>query len=342
VNAYSSAVPAYRAVTLATYPGDASSVANDVNEVGHAAGTSAHAADFSSGGHAVLWAAGRVRDLGTLPAPYDVGSGAQAINARDQIIGNSSDAAGNTHAFIWESGRMTDLGTLGGPTAYAAAISDLGVVVGYSTTSRNAAHPFVWRNGRMTDLGTLPGGEDNGSVAVDINNLGVIAGTVSDALGPPRAATWRGGIWTVLAALGPDDQTGATAINDFGQVTGNDDTLGLPLLWTAGAPEDLTTSRRCPGLGDHGLAIAIDLNDLRQVLILATDPNRPTGFGGFWRGSAVCRAGTLRFLPALPNSSDNTASQINQFGVVAGSATLLDDSGSFASTVAVLWRPVGT
>jgi len=301
--------------------------ANDVNDLGQVVGTSAS--------HAVLWDGAAVRDLGTLPAPYDSSSAAVAINNRGQIIGNSEDSQGHDHAFIWRNGVMTDLGTLGGPITRAQAINDLGEVVGYSNTATIAYYrhgipvyvfdAFLWRNGHMTDLGALGG---QGSTATDINEFGQVAGQLD--LAPPQAASWKNGQWTVLGGLSAGDQTEAAAINDFGQVLGTDDSASYtPLLWTAGHITNLATA--CPGLG----SIVMDLNDLGWIVGAKQDPGHVPAFGGpGWFDPVICSAGAVTFLPPLPGSADNWPGHMNNLGAVAGHA---DFEGG--AVHAVLWRP---
>jgi probable HAF family extracellular repeat protein len=288
----------------------------------------------SSASHAVLWDNGTLRDLGTLPAPYDDHSNAVAVNSSGEIAGTSYDLHSNPHAFVWRNGEMTDLGTLGGPSTVAAAINDRGEVVGMSNTTTIAYyhhgvpvyvwHAFLWRDGQMTDLGT-PGGQT--SVATDINQLGQVAATADAASGPPQAAIWDQGSWTVLGGLAAGDQAGAVAIDDFGQVLGTDDTLGRSLLWTAGQPTDLAASS-CPGLA----ANVMDLNDFGWILGVQPDPGRPTGFGGSWDDPVLCKSGSLTFLPGVPGSANDWPSRMNRVGDVAGFA---DFEGG--AEHAVLW-----
>jgi probable HAF family extracellular repeat protein len=301
--------------------------ASDVNDFGQVVGT--------SGSHAVLWDRVAVRDLGTLPAPYDSFSTAVAINNRGQIIGNSDDSQGHTtHAFIWRNGVMTDLGTLGGPSTQAAAINDFGEVAGYSNTATIAYYhngipvyvsdAFLWRNGHMTDLGDLGG---QGSEARDINEFGQVAGILD--LAPPQAGIWKNGQWMVLGGLSAGDQTEAVAINDLGQVVGTDDTSYTPLLWTAGHATNLAVA--CPGFGSN----VMDLNDFDWIVGANQDPGHVPAFGGpGWFDPIICSAGTATFLPPLPDSADNWPSRMNNLGAVAGYANF--EGGAVH---AVLWRP---
>lgn len=66
--------------------------------------------------HAFLWTKDDgIRDLGTLPAPFDDNSDAWGINQWGQAVGRSCDLDGNCHAFLWQDGAMTDLNCLVDP-----------------------------------------------------------------------------------------------------------------------------------------------------------------------------------------------------------------------------------
>ena len=66
--------------------------------------------------HAFLWTEdGGIRDLDTLPAPFDDNSDAWGINRWGQAVGRSCDVDGNCHAFLWQDGTMTDLNCLVDP-----------------------------------------------------------------------------------------------------------------------------------------------------------------------------------------------------------------------------------
>jgi probable HAF family extracellular repeat protein len=66
--------------------------------------------------HAFLWTKDDgIRDLDTLPAPFDDNSDAWGINQWGQAVGRSCDVDGNCHAFLWQDGVMTDLNCLVDP-----------------------------------------------------------------------------------------------------------------------------------------------------------------------------------------------------------------------------------
>jgi probable HAF family extracellular repeat protein len=71
---------------------------------------------------------------------------AVAVNALDQVIGNSSTAGDSTqHAFLWQNGTgIADLGTLGGTYSSALAVNDQGQIVGQSSTATGETHAALW------------------------------------------------------------------------------------------------------------------------------------------------------------------------------------------------------
>jgi probable HAF family extracellular repeat protein len=120
---------------LEPLPGDWSSVALAVNDLGQAVGQSHHA--FRT--RAVLWMNDAARtpvDLGTLPGDLD--STATAINNQGQVIGLSTSAENVTRPFLWENGQMLDVNTLLDATGGGAdwtilsvtGINNLGQIVG--------------------------------------------------------------------------------------------------------------------------------------------------------------------------------------------------------------------
>jgi probable HAF family extracellular repeat protein len=132
-------------------------------------------------GHAFLYAASVLTDLGSLGGP----SGASAINNVGQIVGYSypSGAIGAPyHPILWSGGQMTDLGTLGGLNAQALGINHTGHIIGVSqTTGGFAQHAFSWFAGTLTDLGTLGG---LNSQADGINAGGQIVGWLTHRMAP--------------------------------------------------------------------------------------------------------------------------------------------------------------
>jgi probable HAF family extracellular repeat protein len=101
--------------------------------------------------HAWLWTeATGIQDLGTLPSPLNVFSGAHGINDKGQVVGFScDDAFFDCSAFLWENGVMTDLNTLvpGGGSAFTLAeaffINSDGSIETFGVTSADEPHAFL-------------------------------------------------------------------------------------------------------------------------------------------------------------------------------------------------------
>ncbi len=87
-------------------------------------------------GHAALWRAGKLTDLGTLESD----SFAFAINNGGSVVGESlTSNNSSSHAFIWAEGRMTDIGGLTGfANSGANGINGRGQIVGYATNGSPA------------------------------------------------------------------------------------------------------------------------------------------------------------------------------------------------------------
>lgn len=199
-------------------------------------------------------------DLGTLGGAY---GGAQAINNRGQIIGQSSIAADpgacngfpdngnlNCHAFLWDHGRLIDLttSTIGGNPAFLAAINDAGEIIGWGVLRSSPLEAFLWRKGVATDLGHLG---DCFSFTHSINSESQVVGATISCDGTVlRAFLWESGSMVDLNTLIPAGSSlqliDATNINDRGEIVGD----GVPSgaaggkLQRCGVPAD--SMRRKP------------------------------------------------------------------------------------------------
>ncbi len=126
-------------------------------------------------GHAVLWEAGRVTDLGTLGGRQSLATG---INDAGQVIGYSRTASGGIHSFVWHDGKMTDLGTLFGDQSMPVAINARGEIVGNVFGPSPGSKPvaaYRWQNGKLTKIGRIHG---DVASAVGINDRGQILVTI--------------------------------------------------------------------------------------------------------------------------------------------------------------------
>ena len=188
---------------LGTLAGGGTSWAYGINNNGQVVGY--------SGNDAFLWqSSSGMQDLGTLPAPYNYYSVANAINDSGQVVGYATNSNGAAHVFLWQSGSgMQDLGS-----GAATSINDNGQVVGQSGNDA-----FLWQSGSgMKDLGTLSAGT-GWSAAYGINNDGLIVGESNG-----DAFIYSNGVMQDLNLLIPSNSDWtleeATGINDSGQIVG--------------------------------------------------------------------------------------------------------------------------
>ncbi len=208
---------------------------------------------------------GEMTDLGTLPGlPNSV---AQAVNDRDQVVGNAtgtgSTGAYTTRAFIWEGGQLKALPTLPGlPRSWASDISARGQVVGLLSPEESAPQAALWQRGVVELLPGLPGYAL--SAAIAINGFGEIVGLVyssdpTHSYGSP--VTWRRGVPTALGLPTGYDNGSPADINSRGQVVGGA-WVGEELrcvLWNNGVTIDLGM---LPG---HDKCFARSINDRGEV-----------------------------------------------------------------------------
>ncbi len=187
-------IPIPKARELSPFPGDATSAATAINDLGQVVGISGdcdQAVGRFSARRAVLWDKNghvtRLPNLGGISwhTPMD-------INDQGDVVGFSNpaepgDEVGDfiARGFLWIKGSptATDLKALPGDFfSQAFAINSHGQVVGVSFGGLNGAHAFLYENGVLTDLNDILG-TGNGDVflsAQDINDAGQITGRVRD------------------------------------------------------------------------------------------------------------------------------------------------------------------
>lgn len=140
------------------------------------------------------------------------------INDRGWVVGG-----GGGHAFVYRDNEgVIDLGS-----GAARGINNAGVVVGEAFLPNGDSEAFVYENGQMRPLGHLGGGTAR---LDDINEYGVAVGTGSILLeGGIRSSIalyWSEATGLInLNTLLPENSgwhlASATAINEYGQITGN-------------------------------------------------------------------------------------------------------------------------
>jgi probable HAF family extracellular repeat protein len=250
----------YNVMDLGALPGNSTSTAQGLNDLGQAAGTSSG----PSNGVATLFSGGKTISLGTFGASggsfgeavntsgevagYDYspslglshaflysngrmidihsasqfpsGTSATGINSSGEVVGYGWVSGADSHPFLYTGGKMVDLGTLGGLDGMASAINDSGQIVGHATTASGSTRGFLYSNGKMIDLG-VPSGATN-STAVAISRNGEIAGMAWSNSGLNEPAFYSNGVWSTLGIVpGATWGTSTTGINASGQVVGS-------------------------------------------------------------------------------------------------------------------------
>jgi probable HAF family extracellular repeat protein len=251
-----------RVISLGTLPGGAESFAQDITGQGQIAGDSSNGTPdpfpnpnvffpWGTETRGFVWRNGVMHDLGTLGGADTL---EYAQNNRGQIIGASytnstvNPATGypTIDPYRWQHGHMTDLGTLGGHFGFANWINDRGEVVGQSDLAGDQnAQPFLWKDGLMIKLPTIGGGY---GFASWISERGYVTGGY---LAPPHQRTFHGFLWhdgkmTDLPPVGGAPNAFGNAVNDYGQVVGNENNAKnseelIAVLWSGGHGYNLNT-----------------------------------------------------------------------------------------------------
>jgi probable HAF family extracellular repeat protein len=108
-----------------------------------------------------------------------------ALNAQDEVIGETPVGGGFAHAMLWQNDTTTDLGSIGNASSWATDINDGGDIVGYASTSTGfPLTALEWKDGQLVDLGRFGA---LGAQAVAVNNAGDVLVQLTDSAGTPTA-----------------------------------------------------------------------------------------------------------------------------------------------------------
>jgi probable HAF family extracellular repeat protein len=172
---------------LPPLPGDSTSAATSINDLGQVVGISGDcgiAVGGVSAKHPVLWQNAIPIDLGNIGG--DAWNTPTAINNQGTIIGFANTAPGTARtfeAFIWtQAAGMKPLGLLPGDIrTEALGINEKGQVVGLSRGGPHLFRAFLWQNNELFDINQLTlSGSPFLLYAGDIDQQGHIVGEALD------------------------------------------------------------------------------------------------------------------------------------------------------------------
>ena len=177
---------------LPPLPGDRTSAATAINDLGQVVGISGDcgiAVGSVSARHAVLWQNGVPMDLGNIGG--DAWNTPTAINNHGTIIGFANTAPGTARtfqAFVWTpTTGMKSLGLLPGDIrSEALGINDRGQIVGLDRGGPHTFRAILWQNNKIYDMNSLTvAGSPFLLLAGDIDKQGRIVGEALDLNTPP-------------------------------------------------------------------------------------------------------------------------------------------------------------
>jgi len=173
---------------LPPLPGDSTSAATAINDLGQVVGISGDcgiAVGSVSAKHAVLWQNGAPIDLGNIGG--DAWNTPTTINNHTTIVGFANTAPGTARtfeAFIWtQTGGMKSQGKIPGDLrSEALGINENGQIVGLSRGGPHLFRAVLWQNNILFDMNTLTvPGSPFLLLAGDIDQQGHIVGEAFDA-----------------------------------------------------------------------------------------------------------------------------------------------------------------
>ncbi len=174
---------------LPPLPGDSTSAATAINDLGQVVGISGAcgvAVGSVSAAHSVLWQNGVPIEIPNLGG--HAWNTPTAINNFGTVVGFSlpagQDGTLNFEAFLWsQPGGLQRLGKLqpSDKRSEALGLNEKNQVVGLSVSAENVPRAFIWENGVMTDLNAMTTPSSQFLLfANDINDRGEITGESFD------------------------------------------------------------------------------------------------------------------------------------------------------------------
>ncbi len=330
--------PAYKVTGLGMLPGDTSSIAYGINDLGVIVGSSSD----SGGANTIAgfkWQAGSMTDLGlytghTAVRPWDV-------NNAGNVTGRATGGAGGSNYGVYHDGTGWQLaGTVGGNRGNGFGINNANQMVGnMRLPSGDFSRAYVWSpSGGTVELPTIHpddsmnaipayNGYEGGSYATGINTSGIVVGSsgISDTHGSDRGFRWSAGGGMVnlgtpasqgLAGLSLFTQSYAQNINDAGLIVGAADRgsgLTRAVYWdTNDVIHDIGTLG-----GSSGWAYAV--NDDNVIIGFSNNGIGNRAFG-YVPGGSITDLNSL-LDPSSTGWLITRAYDINNDGVIVGEGT---------------------
>lgn len=251
---------------LGTLPGDTSSIATAINDLGRVIGSSM----TNTTRRVFRWEAGTMTLVNTYPytpplgtGPIDPNPSPVAINHAGLIVGSEASVGLIARAPVQWMNDQTGAALLtfqGFGSGVVTSINDAGQMLGTAQVCapsgdcgavNRRTHTFVWSNAASTgvDVGTLGSSAATvagSSITVEtslgpLNQAGQAAGWSLTAAGAQHAALWSGGMLKDLGTLG-GSTSAAFSIDDAATVHGTSTTAGGQtnvFKWTSGGMTDL-------------------------------------------------------------------------------------------------------
>jgi probable HAF family extracellular repeat protein len=289
----------------------------------------------TNGVRAFLWRDGTYTDLVSRIDGTSLQTEATGINDRSRIVGHRNDRT--PRAFLLRNDRRIDIQADSGfLTLYA--INNFGLMLGKSG-------PRALLLQRLDDglilvdyLADLPGTGESGSTAWAFNEAGVAVG----ASGPqdaPRPVLWTDGSVIPLPLLPNATRGEAKAINNLGQVVGNNEigSTRRAFLWSAQVLQEMARL----GRGDN-VSEAYDIND--WGVAVGYTANGTNFYAVMWVGNRAIEL-TTRIAADDPLKASVTLQQayfINDRGQIVASGADASSGSARMFLLTPVYRPVPT
>jgi uncharacterized membrane protein len=275
-----------------------------------------------------------ITDLGVLPG--FVGSQADGINDRGDIVGVNVTPTNQMHGFVLRNGIMTSIGLLPSGTLSAPlSINASGYAVGIGDTKLPTLGGFLFRNNSLTSLNPNP---RISILPYFISDTNVIVGDIAEG----TDTGWVPTIW--VEQVGKPGRFNTTSLSPF---------PGFTQAFASAANQSLQVVGNSTGGGNFGRGVLWN-NDAKHTPVLLTPPPGDlqcwanavnnlgvavgqSDFGIFHSSPVVWSADathTPTALPVLPGDVQGLANGINNSGQVIGYSGL---DVTFSGVTPVTW-----